>query len=263
MAWDQCVCFFSGSVHVAVCLWGSLRCVLAVCVFVCVIWQCACEADCRCVCTTVDVRGVRRCVISVCEESVCVCVLGVAVDISSLIACFPLFLSSRRRVLWAVLALAKRMTSCCSWWSGKAGRLRSTVTRCILENGKLIYLSKRAGRNDCFVTKIWVWWFEASLFQPRPAGVDIQLIKWCSWFPAPVMTCNCHYDYFYHATQQKDYNDRVMSVYLLVTLWRMTAPDSWPPGISIHWGKQLLCLFICWRIRLALSPVHEVSINLH
>lgn len=91
----------------------SVQCASSVCVCVCYVWQCACVAGCRCVCTYGDVRDVRKCVFmavvySVCDESVllCVCVLDVAVKVSSLVAGVHLLLSCRWRLLWAVLALA-------------------------------------------------------------------------------------------------------------------------------------------------------------
>lgn len=72
-------------------------------------------------------------------------VLKVAVEVSSVIACFCFFL--RCGVLHSVLALPDRVVSHGSWWSGEAGRLANTVARCILGNGTAV--ETHSGRHVC------------------------------------------------------------------------------------------------------------------
>lgn len=70
----------------------------------------------------------------VCCDVVCVCVVNVAVEVSSVVACFRLFLRRCRRIWRAVLALSERVASHGSRWPGDAGRLANTVARCLLGN---------------------------------------------------------------------------------------------------------------------------------
>lgn len=78
---------------------------------------------------TAVVRGWRRSLVIVSEcVYVCVCVLKVAVEMSSVIACFCFFL--RCGILCSVLALPGQVVSRRSWWS-----VGNTVARCFLGNG--------------------------------------------------------------------------------------------------------------------------------